>query len=210
MLAGRVCPLGAGLLIAAALALVPPAQAQRAATGPADWPCVQRLIPELSWGTIWTGPSPEELDREWWEDEEIAGVVRFATARETGEEEAVERVREFVGSLEADHEQRLTLLFSGLFREINRERGRTIEAVRRYARGQVERLEGISELVDRLEQLREHDGADEERVQRVEDELFWERRVFELRQQSLEPLCDKPYLLEERLSRLVRVIQAEL
>ncbi|WP_290653747.1 hypothetical protein, partial [Aquisalimonas sp.] len=158
----------------------------------------------------WTGPSPEELDKEWWEDEEGARVVRFATARGTSEEEAVERVREFVASLESDDEQRLTLLFAGLFQEINRERSRTIEAVRRYARGQVNRLEGISELVDELEQLREDDSADEARIERVEDELYWERRLFEQRQQSLQAVCDKPYLLEERLSRLVRVLQAEL
>ncbi|MCC5808744.1 MAG: hypothetical protein JJU06_00115 [Ectothiorhodospiraceae bacterium] len=197
-------------LTTASLVLVPAAQAQRAATGPPDWPCVQRLIPELSWGTMWTGPSPEELDQEWWEDEEIGSVVRFATARRTSEDEAVARVREFVEQVETDRERRLTLLFAGLFQETNSERGRTIEAVRRFARGQVARLEVISEKVDRLEQLREDNDADYADIQQAEDELFWERRVFEMRQQSLQAVCDQPYLLEERLSRMVRVIQAEL
>ncbi|MCH8504141.1 MAG: hypothetical protein LAT50_07445 [Ectothiorhodospiraceae bacterium] len=197
-------------LTTASLVLVPAAQAQRAATGPPDWPCVQRLIPELSWGPMWTGPSPEELDQEWWEDEEIGSVVRFATARRTSEDEAVARVREFVEQVETDRERRLTLLFAGLFQETNSERGRTIEAVRRFARGQVARLEVISEKVDRLEQLREDNDADYADIQQAEDELFWERRVFEMRQQSLQAVCDQPYLLEERLSRMVRVIQAEL
>lgn len=200
----------AGLLLAAMLAGTGSVQAQRAATGPPDWPCVQRLIPELSWGTIWTGPSPEELEQEWWEDEEAAGVVRFATARATSDEEALERVRAFVHDLEADDDERLTLLFAGLFERINRERSRTIEAIRRYARGQVQRLEVISELVDELEQLRTDNDAAPERVREVEDELFWERRLFQQRQDSLQALCDQPYLLEERLSRMVRIIQTEL
>lgn len=202
---------GAALLMALLLVAANPAvQAQRAATGPPDWPCVQRLIPELSWGMIWTGPSPEELEQDWWDDEEVARVVRFAASRRTSQDEAVGRVREFVESVESDREQRLTLLFAGLFREIDRERGRTIEAVRRYARGQVNRLEVIAGMVDELEELRERDGADRERVQHLEDELFWERRVFEMRQQSLQTVCDQPYLLEERLSRMVRVIQEGL
>lgn len=203
----RYCVAGGLMVLMAASA--GPAQAQRAATGPPDWPCVQRLIPELSWGTIWAGPSPEELERDWWDDEEAARVVRYATARGTSEEEALERVRSFLDEVESGNEERLTLLFAGLFQEVDRERGRTIDAVRRYARGQVQRLDTISELVDRLEELRS-EGADPEDIQRVEDELFWERRLFQQRQDSLQALCDKPYLLEERLSRLVREIQTRL
>ncbi len=201
--------LPASLLLVLLLA-VTGANAQRAATGPPDWPCVQRLIPELSWGTIWTGPSPEELQQDWRDDRELAELVRYATARRTSQRDAVDRVTAFVRQVENDRERRLTLLFAGLFEEINRERGQTIEAVRRFARGQVARLEGMSELVDQLEQLRERNDADPAELQRVEDALFWERRVFEQRQQSLQAVCDQPYLLEERLSRLVRVIESEL
>ncbi|MFV8836611.1 hypothetical protein ACNSTU_16745 [Aquisalimonas sp. APHAB1-3] len=199
----------AGAVIALMVLPADNVQAQRAATGPPDWPCVQRLIPELSWGTLWAGPSPDELERDWWDDEEAARVVRYATARGTSDQEALERVRAFLEEVDSDNEKRLTLLFAGLFQEVNRERTRTINAVRRYARGQVERLDAISELVDTLEELRAEE-ADPERIQRVEDELFWERRLFEQRQDSLQALCDKPYLLEERLSRLVREIQTRL
>jgi hypothetical protein len=203
----RVLPV---LAVAALIATATPAEAQRAATGPPDWPCVQRLIPELDWTAIWSGPSIEELQEPWWSDDEVGATVRFAAARTTDSGAALERVEEFADGLSENREERLTLLFAGLFERIGRERSRTIDSIRRYARGQVVRLEKVGELVDQLEEARSDEGGDLERAQRLEQEIFWERRVFEDRQASLRALCDQPYLLEERLSRLVRVIQARL
>jgi hypothetical protein len=190
------------------------AKAQRAATGPPDWPCVQRLIPEMAWGTIWSGPSPQELEPSWWEDEEVGRVVRFATARETPPDEALRHVSDFVDQVasqpEADREERLTLLFAGLFERINRERSRVIERIRAATRGQVKRLDRLTELVDELETLRASNEASVDQVEQLRQELHWEQRTFQKRQQMLPVLCEKPYLLEEELSRMVRVIRSEL
>lgn len=198
-----------GAALAALIGLSAPAEAQRAASGPPDWPCVQRLVPDLAWGTIWNGPSIDELERDWWDDKEVGQIVRFAGTRETPQEEAVERVRDFAAEAE-DGEERLTLLFAGLYEQITRERAQTIAAIRRYSRGQVGRLGRIGELIDELDEARRADDADPERIEQLEQEIFWERRVFEDRQDSLRTLCEQPYLLEERLSRLVRAIQSEM
>lgn len=191
------------------LLLPPHAQAQRAAAGPPDWPCIQRLIPELAWGTLWTGPSPDELEQAWWEDEQVGSTVRLATSRTISEEQAVEHVQKFIADNNPD-EQRLTLLFSGLFEQFNSERSRTIEKIRSAARAQVARLEQVSKLVDELEAARDSAAAQEEEATRLEEELHWERRTFTMRQQALPALCEKPYLLEERLSRMIRVIDAAM
>lgn len=190
-------------------------EAQRAAAGPPDWPCVQRLIPELAWGTIWTGPSPEELEQAWWEDEEIGRVARFATSRATPEEQAQAWVREFVESLteeqdEAEVERRLTLLFAGLFELTNRERRRAIEGVRSASRAQLARLATISAMVDELEERRAEESADAAELERLSEALFWEQRTFQQRQQALPAMCEQPYLLEEKLSRMVRMIMAHM
>jgi hypothetical protein len=172
---------------------------------------VQRLIPELTPAVIWPDAHIEELDADWWEDEELAEVVRYASARETAPDEALRRVNEFIESVgEGERKERLRLLFAGLFQEINRERSRTIAAVRRYAQGQVGQLERISGLVDELERRRAADGVEQDALGRLEQELLWQRRLFQDRQAALRALCDQPYLLEERLGRLVRAIQAEL
>ena len=203
----RALPMAA---VAGLLAMAAPAQAPRAATGPPARPCVQRLIPELQWSTIWSGPSIDELDGNWWDDEEVGRTVRFASQRETSLEAALDRVEELADATSENREERLTHLFAGLFERIGRERGRTIDAIRRYARGQVVQLEKIGQLVDRLEDARSRNGPGAETVQSLEQEIYWERRVFEDRQASLRALCEQPYLLEERLSRLVRAIQARL
>lgn len=201
---------GLVIVLAGAIALgsVSPVHAQSAAKGPPDWPCVQRLVPELAWGTIWTGPSPDELQRDWWEDEELARVVRFATDRQTDEEAAMQRIREFVDSVaDGDNrDERLTLLFAGLFERIDSERSRVIERIRAAARGQITRLETVSELVDRLEEARAS-STDETNVQRLERELQLQQRIFQKRQQALPAMCEKPALLEEDLGQMVRVIR---
>ncbi len=202
--------LGVGLTLA--LFAATEAEAQRAAAGPPDWPCVQRLIPELAWGTIWTGPSPEELEQAWWEDEEVGRVARFATSRSTPVEQAQTRVREFVEAMNEETEeeatQRLTLLFAGLFELTNRERRRTIDGIRSASRAQLSRLETISAMVDELEERRADENADAAEVERLSEALFWEQRTFQQRQQALPAMCEQPYLLEEKLSRMVRTIMA--
>jgi hypothetical protein len=209
----RLLPLG--LAIGLTLGGVAQVEAQRAAAGPPDWPCVQRLIPELAWGTIWTGPSPEELEQAWWEDEEVGRVARFATSRSTPEDQAQARVREFVESLteekgEAEVEQRLTLLFAGLFELTNRERRRAIDGIRSASRAQLARLETISGMVDELEERRAEDAADPAEIEQLSEALFWEQRTFQQRQQALPAMCEQPYLLEEKLSRMVRTIMTRM
>jgi hypothetical protein len=212
-------PLLLGLGFTLALFAATESEAQRAAAGPPDWPCVQRLIPELAWGTIWTGPSPEELEQAWWEDEEVGRVARFATSRSTPEEQAQARVREFVESLpeekdeeqaEAEVERRLTLLFAGLFELTNRERRRAIDGIRSASRAQLARLDTISAMVDELEERRDDESADAAEVERLAEALFWEQRTFQQRQQALPAMCEQPYLLEEKLSRMVRTIMARM
>ncbi|MCE8031060.1 hypothetical protein HOP54_20435 [Halomonas daqingensis] len=208
-------PLLLGVGFTLALFAATETEAQRAAAGPPDWPCVQRLIPELAWGTIWTGPSPEELEQAWWEDEEVGRVARFATSRATPEEQAQARVREFVGSLteeqdEAEVERRLTLLFAGLFELTNRERRRTIEGIRSASRAQLARLATISAMVDELEERRAEESADAAELERLSEALLWEQRTFQQRQQALPAMCEQPYLLEEKLSRMVRTIMARM
>jgi hypothetical protein len=204
----------AAVAVAATLAALTmaaaPAAAQRAAAGPPDWPCVQRLIPELAWGTIWTGPPIDELEERWWSDPEIGRTVRTAGARDTASDEALEAVRSYLENVDGDREHKLTLLFAGIFEIISRERSQTIDAILRYSRGQVGRLERLGAIVDLLEEARRDPDAAPAEIERLEHELHWERRVFEDRQASLRTLCLQPYLLEERLSRMVRAIQAEL
>lgn len=200
-----------GLGAALVLGGVAQVEAQRAAAGPPDWPCVQRLIPELAWGTIWTGPPLDELERDWWEDEEVGRVAHFATDRSTPDDEALERVRDFVASVDnGAAEERLTLLFAGLFELTDRERRRAIDGIRRASRAQMARLDDISEMVDELEALRDDEQANEAEVERLSEVLFWEERTFERRQQALPAMCEQPTLLEEKLGRMVRVIMERM
>nr|WP_298378933.1 hypothetical protein [uncultured Halomonas sp.] len=199
------------------LALPSIANSQYPGAEPLDWPCEQRLIPALAWGSLWDGPSPEALKKQWWEDEEVGAVVRYAAARETPRDAAIARVRRFAESVasgqqsvDQNPEQRLTLLFAGLFERIDRERSRVIAIIRSAARAQVARLDRMSMMIDRLEALNASETASEDAIERLQEALYWERQTFRMRQQALPAFCEKPYLLEESLSRMVRDIRSQM
>ncbi len=209
-------------LLLIVLALPSLASAQYPGAEPLDWPCEQRLIPALAWGALWDGPSPEALKKQWWEDEEVGAVVRFATARKTPRDVAIARVRSFAEDVasgqqsagrsltQEEIEQRLTLLFAGLFERIDRERNRVIAVIRGAARAQVARLDRISRMIDRLEVLSASETASNDAIERLQEALYWERQTFRMRQQALPAFCEKPYLLEESLSRMVRDIRSQM
>ncbi len=58
-----------------------------AASEDPDWPCVQRLMPEISPATVWDGPPVDDAARAWREAHPVRDlVVRIADRRMTPEE----------------------------------------------------------------------------------------------------------------------------
>jgi len=201
-----------GALIAAAALTLQPA-APRAAQDPADpdWPCVQRQVPSLTAGMVWTGPSVEGLEQAWREEQAVARLVASLTARRTSIEEAKALVGDFAAGLEADRSRKLTLVFAGTLAEINAERGEIIEGIKRYSRRQKALAARIIERTAEIDGLAAQEG-DEARKRRraLEEEQIWDTRVFDEREQSLTYVCEVPVLLEQRLFQVAREIMAQL
>ncbi len=192
----------------AALALVllaSPALGQPAPQDP-DWPCVQRLVPELALGQMWSGPPPPA--GHWATDPEISPLALTLADPAVAVADATAKARAFAEAQpQAGRGERLALLFQGMLEIVNGERGDLIEGIRRYTRNQRALAEkittensGLADLpVSPLAPVPEHLVA-------LKRERDWDIRIFEDRQKSMKYLCDQPVLLEQRTFELGRAM----
>lgn len=172
-----------------------------------DWPCVQRLLPEIAGGMIWPGP-PLEEDQTLQQDKVLETLAGELAARRVPIEEAERQVENFAAAVtNAEKAARLTHLFSATLEIINSDRASIINGIKKFSKGQRGLADKINaknqeiESIDRSELLK-RDTAMAERD--------WDIRIFEDRRQSLTYLCEQPVLLEQRAFTLARAIAGNL
>lgn len=138
----------------------------------------------------------------------MAGVVTTVTSRQVPIEEAVDRAKAFSAGLEPGEDERLTLLFAGIFQRISESRTDAITAIKRYMRSQRGMVDALSAEVAQLEELQQDPAANADRIADLTRSIEINRRIFADRRRALRPLCEQPVLLEERLGALARTIAA--
>ena len=190
----------AALLVAASL----PAAA---ATGEeSDWPCAQRLVPEIAPGMIWAGPPVDSVEGE--SNPAIDELAGELAARRVPLEAAEAQVEDFAQSLPDERkDERLTRLFARTLEIINSDRSSIIQGIRKYARGQRALAETITEKNERLSELPRDQVVERDTLIAERD---WDIRIYDDRERSLTYLCDQPVLLEQRAFALARTLVSHL
>ena len=182
-----------------------PAQAE--AAGEADWPCIQRKVPQVSAGMVWAGPDLESLEEDWRSDQEVKLLARRISARSLPIEEAQKLIESYAATLKDQKDRKLTMLFAATLATINRDRGSIIEGIGRYTQRQKSLAERIQKQTSELHQLPQNGSAEEaERRRELEQRQTWDTRIFEERERSLAYVCEQPVILEQRLFALSREI----
>lgn len=175
-----------------------------------DWPCVQRLVPELAASQMWSGPPVGDVDRKPMADEVAAlaqEIVQLAVPLET----AREKVQAFAQRLPPEQRaETLTGLFRNALALINAERSKLLAGIKRYARGQRALAERITDETRELEALRRTAGDDAAEVADLRNTRDWDARIFSDRQKSLRLICEQPVNHEQRAFALARIIQEHL
>ncbi len=187
---------------AAHLSSMVPARA--AGGGSDDWPCIQRLVPQISAAQVWSGPIPEPAM--WDGDGEVARLGALIAARRTSMEEAKASIDQFAEGLGEARERRLTALFGRTLQVINRDRASLIAGIKRFSRKQAALTARVRETRAALQA----DGLSEEKRKDLTETLTWDQRIFEDREKSQIYLCEQPVLLEQRAFALGRAIGALL
>ena len=201
------------LVIAASLAAVlatPSAPAAAAEPSDADWPCIQRLVPELAASQMWAGPPAEEGESAASADREVAQLADRLASRSMPDDEAQAAIDAFADRLAPEQRNdQLAQLFHDVLQQINQERSEIIAGIKRYTRKQQHLAEKISQDSQRLADLQPGTTPDAQ-TQELLEARQWDLRVFEDRQRILTHICEQPVLLEQRAFALSRAMQARL
>jgi hypothetical protein len=198
------------MLVAAVVLLAaapPPADAQEADP---DWPCIQRLVPELAVSQMWAGARPDGAEIAASADGELAQLAHRLASRAMPVEEAQAAIERFADSLAPEErDAQLARLFDDVLQQINQERSQIIDGIRRYTRKQRHLADKIAHDSQELADLQPGTTPDAE-TQALLDERQWDLRVFEDRRRILTQICEQPVLLEQRAFSLSRAMQAQL
>jgi hypothetical protein len=189
------------------LALLAPASAFAANPDP-DWPCVQRKVPSLSIGQVWSGPQLPQAARGWEKDSEISALVEEVSARRMPLEEAQKKIGDFAVTLSPDTAKaRLEMLAQGLFDHMDAERSHVMAGISRYAHKQVAMADELRRQRSALDALMAKADADPDDVERQTDQLHFATRIYDERAQSLSSVCEVPTIIEQRLYQLAKSVQ---
>ena len=178
-----------------------------AANNDPSWPCIQRKVPELSVGQVWTGPDIPEAAKNWNADTKINELVGELAPRRTPLDVAQKQIVEYATSLPKEElNDKLFQLFQGLFETLNREREQVVAGISRYAAKQRDLAADLRKEASEIDAMRAKPDTDPEELDRRDERLKWETRIFEERVQSLIYVCEVPTIIEQRLYGLSKTI----
>lgn len=176
-----------------------------------DWPCVQRLVPELSAATVWDGPAFDKFLKSWQDRSMVRELVSEAASQRTSLEVAEKAIAAFAGTLGADKDATLTAAFAGIFSTINDDRSQLIAGIKRFARNQQRLAAKIRDLSAEMEALSAKGAPENDaRRQQLHEQWTWDTRIHKDREGSLRATCEQPVALEQRLFVLTRAIRASM
>lgn len=178
-----------------------------AATPQGLWPCIQPKVVSLGAGQMWAGPSLEGLD--WHADQDVAELVPVLAARRTTIEDATAKIEDFAKEAGAEKNKKLTLLFAGVFDQINAQRTRIMAGIERYSQHQIDLSKRIKDESLQLAKAKKAATTPDEKAQAVELEkqLLWDTRIYDTRSQAVTAVCESPVLLDQRAFAIAREIQ---
>jgi hypothetical protein len=200
--------LALGIGAAVVLGTAAPASAQAEAA--ADWPCVQRLVPRLEAGQMWSGPPLQPVDRP---PPAVQEAARRLVDLKASPEAIAAAVKEFRDlQPEADRGRALGQLFALSLDWLNDEREVVIRGIRRFARGQQALADKIVAETREEQRLQEASAAPDTAgaLEQLQAARQWDTRIYTDRQRSLILVCEQPVELEQRAFALARIIQEQL
>ena len=162
-----------------------------------DWPCIQVLIQELSWGSIWTGPLLDENSAKWVDDENLSALAKKLMNRKTKENEGIDELKKYIKKNNSS--KQLTKLFHALFDTTNEIWQKRTKKLLNFGKRQRLTSEKIAMKLEKIKELAKEPDLNKDKIQKLEQEKFWDIRRFEDRRNMSDSLCEQPRFYEKRL-----------
>lgn len=177
----------------------------------ADWPCGQKYVAQLSYGTMWAGPPLDDALKSWHQNDGLRELVTMLADETTDEAAGAKAIDEFAAKLGADKQKQLTELFAALFQTMSDKRTSEQEGIKRYFRRQEAQAQDVNKLQAQLRDT-EKRGAkvDDPKLVGLKKNLEWNNRVYDERQKLTPYVCQIPLITEQKLGAYARAIQTHL
>jgi hypothetical protein len=198
------------LLVVMAIALASPGRALAADPRYPDWPCNQIKVPEMSVAAVWAGPPIDDVDSIWEQDPAVRNLVAQLAARRTPLEDAQKTIADVITGDAAERQRKAKVIFAGLFKALNAERGEVMNGIERFSRKQREFADQVRLTILQLRELQNTPGHDQTKVDELVSRVEWDTRIFDERSRTIGYVCEVPVLIEQRLFALARAIQQSL
>lgn len=171
-----------------------------------EWPCIQRLVMEVSPAVMWPLPIEEGLHSQWSKSDTVRPLAEQLGDLNAYTEIEQQQVASFAdGVPDAEKEQQLSLLAVGVLDVSNRIRKQYIGGIKRYTRQQIAIAGQIEGTLNELSLLDDRQAAtDDPQREELLATLRWHERVYDQREHAIRSLCDQPVELEETLSDVLR------
>jgi hypothetical protein len=197
-------------ILALALLLAPACAIAAPRAQDPDWPCQSIKLPELSYGSFWTGAPLDSLLESWRGDTQVAALASEITARRMPLDEAQSAIAAFAGAAGGKRAERLALLMAGVFSILSQERHEVMEGLDRFGRNQKDAAAAVRKASADLADAQQAGSVDPARLEALNQAFTWSTRIFEQRRQSIQYACAVPATIEQRLYALAQLIQQAL
>ena len=152
------------------------------------------------------------LDSAWQKIGSVNRLVQRITSPGYDQNAADHEIEEFASKQEPQRNDRmLTLLFAGVLDVLNDDRSKMIKGIIRYSRGQTERANRLGDDLNEMARIEEDSSAgSQKRLEALREQMVWQQRIFDEREEFIPHLCSRPVLIEQRLGFLARSIASYL
>ena len=170
------------------------------------WPCVQRKVDSLSLGLMWSRPVDTAAAVGVDLSPEVEDLVDQLALRRLTLEELNGLVAAFAISNPEVNEPIYEQVFERIFNELGAKRHKIIKGIERYSLKQIALSEKIDSIRAEMDKLLGESSPDYDKIDKLEEQLDWEERIYQERSRSLTYVCETPVLIEKRLYGIAQML----
>ncbi len=194
------------ILWIAAISLLPGGYSVAADFSDPGWPCIQRKVKSLSLGIMWPGGRPQgPLNGDIVKD--VNELANRLALRRTD----LARSEELIANFAALHKQAppdvYGHIFVGIFDQLSDYRKKIIGGIEKYAHAQIALSQKIDRARGQMAAQMAATSPDFETVDRLEEQVDWDERIYRERARSLTYVCETPVLLEKRAYAIAQLLR---
>ncbi|WP_417672047.1 hypothetical protein [Roseibium sp.] len=199
-----LCASGALLSILGVL-LLNTAETKAATFNDPTWPCLQRKVENLSLGLMWSGPLDDAESSSELPPQANDLAIRLSLRR-ISLEEAEPMVSAFVETRPGADQHLMGRIFKEVFDKLNSDRKRIITGIESYSLKQIALAKKIDDTRKKMDTMMAASTPDYDEIDRLEEQLDWDERIYRDRTKSLTYVCETPVLLEKRLYGIAKIL----